>query len=177
MTWKLRKTRNGRWTVTPTATTMSRKLRKILNSTKHSLILIFNFLFVKGNSHVIMPGVRALQKILMKEYGVCVGIRWIYQCLRDLENLGLIRRKTRPRVDKEGKFRSLSSMIVFTVSGVMYLKQSLIEGSTERWRKTLEWLKRNDRRFPSESELIGDGYQDLISRNLYEIRKILKDLG
>ena len=176
MTWKARKTRNGRWTWKSAAITLGKKALKVLNACKHSLILIVNHLLVKGNIHFIKPSIRSLQQILKERYGICVGRRWIFQCLKDLEDLGFILRKSRPGITTEGKPHWLSSMIVFTVRGVMYLKQCSIEGSGDRWKKTLEWIKRNDKRFPSESELIADTHQDLISKNLARVKDLIKDI-
>jgi len=89
-------------------------------------------LFACGNQAkdpYTLAGVHALQKLLLQYHGIKVGIRWIYQCLRDLTKAGIITRIKRYTNGEKGAIRQLSGSTKITVKGLSYLVGMKVKGA------------------------------------------------
>lgn len=169
------KKRNGHWEISSVATaTLGTALRQ-LNAVKHAILIFVLRTLVKGNNHYITPNIRTIQKILRERYGICVGIRWLFQCLKDLLDVGLIWRTRRWNTENPEKPLSCSSLIGLTASGVKYLKRSSIAGADDIWQRTLNWWKRKDGRSPTVSELTGNSQQTSSGGVLTSLKAIFQE--
>jgi len=89
-------------------------------------------LFACGNQAkdpYTLAGVHALQKKLAQYHGIKVGIRWIYQCLRDLTKAGIITRIKRFTNGNKGYIRQLSGSTKLTAKGLSGLVGMRVKGA------------------------------------------------
>lgn len=122
-----------------------------MNNTKNSVVVALFASMQGGKKHYTKASVDALRMLLEKFHDIHVKRRWLFYCLHDLEDRGLIRRKERYRRDSDGTFMQISSMISFTLKGVRYMVSKRIAGAKKMLETMLAWWKKKDGRFPKPS--------------------------
>jgi len=114
-------------------------------SMKHVKTALPICLFACGNQAkdpYTLAGVHALQKLLKQYHGIKVGIRWIYQCLRDLTKAGIITRIKRYTNGKEGYIRQLSGSTKLTVKGLSGLVGMRVKGAFKAMKAKIDYNRR-----------------------------------
>lgn len=119
-----------------------------MNRTKHAIIITLFATMQKGETHYTVAKINTIRKLLEKFHKASVNRRWLFQCLRDIEDAGLISRAKRYRNIEDGEIRQLSSMFAFTLRGVRYMISKRIAGAREHLDRIVSWLQKKDGRFP-----------------------------
>ena len=100
-------------------------------------------------------------EILEKVYKITINRRWVFQCVADLIDAGLISRRQRYKHHKNGTIQQLSSIIAFTLQGAKFLLQRRVEGAALLLKKIVAWAKNKDKRFPSRADLDKDAEKEM----------------
>lgn len=148
-----------------------------MNRTKHAVIITLFATMQKGETHYTRARIDTILELLQKYHKASVGRRWLFQCLRDIEDAGLIRRAKRYRNADFGEIRQLSSMFAFTMRGVKYMINKRIAGAHEHLDRIISWLKKDDRRFPAANPEI-EKFQPLENEeNVRRLKRLVYELG
>jgi len=117
--------------------------------TKISIMIVLIRIADKGGKHYVTPKPKTLLKLLKQYQGVVISRRWLFQCLKDLEEMGLITRRRRysPR-SSTYQFRQLPGILAFTYQGCEFLACRGVAGATKIKKLITDWIKRKDQRFP-----------------------------
>ena len=125
-----------------------------MGNTKISLLISLLACAGKKESPYTKASVNKLLKLLEKIHKIKIGRRWLFQCLADLIDAGLITRRPRHKHEKDGTIRQLSSLISFTLQGARFLVAKRVEGSLLLLKSILAWMKNLDKRFPTTNEIL-----------------------
>jgi len=124
-----------------------------LKDTKLSILITILACTCQEKNYYSLVCVNKIRELLAQYHGIHVGKRWIFQCLRYLEDIGLISRKPRYKHQSDGTIRQLSSIIAFTLKGALFLVSKKVKGAKKLMKKILLWIKTKDRRFPREKDI------------------------
>jgi len=119
-----------------------------VNNTKNAIMVTLFASMGQGENHYTLASVNRIIELLLEYHTTNVGRRWVFQCLHDLIEGGYINRRPRYKKNPEGQPRRRSSMIVFTVKGMEYLKKKLIEGARQALNSMLRYVTGDDKRWP-----------------------------
>ncbi|MCK9560147.1 MAG: hypothetical protein WC489_09075 [Patescibacteria group bacterium] len=147
-----------------------------MNSTKHSIAVALFASMRNGNEHYTKASEHRLRELLTEYHGIEIKRRWLFKCLADMEEDGLITRRRRYRNEERGKIRQYSSMITFTLYGVRYLMKKKVEGAAALFRRLIDWLKRKDNRFPQVQEIGGGITPEQARENVKSLRELIAGL-
>jgi len=103
-----------------------------------------------GNKHYTKASIEKIRHLLTRFHKIKIQRRWLFYCMKSLEDAGYIRR--RKRFDKKGagEIRQFSSMVSFTLAGARYLVTKQITGARELLQRLLKFMAGLDKRFPNE---------------------------
>lgn len=121
-----------------------------IGQTKNAIIIFLHKVLLKGGRHYCTPGIASLLNQLSQIHKINIHQSWAYQCLADLQRYGFIYRQKRPRRTEDGCIRNKISMYAFTLVGIKFLVAQGVAGAREQQQKIIDYLRRNDRRFPTE---------------------------
>jgi len=105
-----------------------------------------------GKNLYTQVSINKIIEILSQIYGVHVGRRRVFQCLRCLEDNGLITRRRRYWRLDGGLIRSRPSLWSFPLKGINWLAKRSVEGAALFRKNMILWLKKKDGRFPTEQD-------------------------
>lgn len=126
---------------------------RAVNATKLACLIALLKILVKGKKHYCQPRPNTLIELLEKYHKIYIQRRWFFQCMRDLEDQGLICRKRRWIHTDDNTVYSESSLWFFTIRGAQFLKSKAISGAADLLKRMLEWLHRDDSRQPDMKTL------------------------
>lgn len=140
------------------------------------LITIFA-LTQKSGKHYTSPFWWHIQKLLQQYHNVKVKRRWIFQCLKDICDAGLINRLERKAPARNGEFQQEPGLISFTVKGMKYLVKKRVGGALGVLRQMMKWVSKKDRRWPEEKDIMRECTPAQMKANLEKLRSIVDALG
>jgi hypothetical protein len=108
-----------------------------------------------GKNTYTQVSINKILELLSEFYGVQIKRSWLFQCLRYLEDNGLINRKRRYLNLEGGLIRSKPSLWSFPLKGVNWLFKRSVVGAALFRKNILLWLKKKDGRFPTERDFYG----------------------
>lgn len=123
-----------------------------MNATKASIIITLFSCMGQGKNYYTRVSVNKIIKLLGKIHKIHVKRRWIFCCLRDLEDKGYITRKQRYANDHNGLISQIPSLIAFKVGGLKYLVKKKVTGAWGSLRKMIKWVAGKDRRWPGKKD-------------------------
>jgi len=172
-----RQLKKGRWSACPAP--LGRRVNRhgSVNASKLALLITFLKICVKGKIHYCEPFPDTTIDLLDKYHKITIGRRWFFQCMHDIEDAGLMRRRRRWKKTEHGEIMSLSSLWWFTIRGARYLKSKSIQGSQDLLKSLLTWARRGDDRAPTFRELIGADTPTDQEGALKRIRDLIHDIG
>jgi len=132
---------------------------------------------LKGDTHSIQPTPNKMIDLLKASHFISIGRRWYFQCMRDLEDDGLIKRQRRWLQLPGPEIRSNTSLWSFTLKGMQYLSANLVYGARETVHNMIAYFKRNDKRFPRPSDIFPGEEITEQSVALARLRELLKPIG
>lgn len=125
-----------------------------MGNTKISiLITLLSCMNLKGNPYT-KASVLKIIELLEKMHKVKVKRRWVFQCIADLIEAGMLRRRARYKNEKDGTVRQLSSIIAFSLKGAKFLLDKRISGAKLLMDKILRWVKNQDKRWPTNKDIL-----------------------
>jgi len=147
-----------------------------MKNTKTSVIITLWALMGKSKKSYSTPAWRALETLLEKYHHVKVKRRWIFQCLRDMADEGLIARRKRYRLNAEAKIEQLPGIITFTLEGLKYLVAKKVAGAYQALKDMMAWIQGKDRRFPERRDIAPDMTDAEIQDNLGRLRNLIDEI-
>lgn len=147
-----------------------------MNNTKHSHLITFYKIQVKGKKHYSTPHPDTIRDLLKRFHNIDIGRRWHFQCTHDLEEAGYINRQRRWEKLPGPEIKSLSSIFVLTVKGLQYLIRKGVSGARGLLKGILDWLHKDDRRRPTAKDLTGAGADADREKALRLIKGIIQSL-
>lgn len=148
-----------------------------MNKTKHAIVVTLLAIMEKGGAHYTITSINRLRELLILFHEASVERRWLFQCLRDLIDAGLISRQPRYRQNEEGAIRQMSSMIAFTIKGLKYMTAKKIEGARKLLSRMIAWLKNKDKRFPRDGQATRNSAPLENERNLKRLKRLISEVG
>jgi len=148
-----------------------------MNKTKHAVIIALFASMGNGANHYTRASVDKVKILLEKYHHITIKRRWLFYCLRDIEEAGYIRRKRRYVQGDDTDIRQLPSLVSFTLSGVKYLVRKRISGAMSLLKSITRFLSKNDKRFPGERENEPEHTAAEILENKRRFKKLLKGLA
>ena len=103
----------------------------------------------QGGKHYSVVSVQKIIELLKKYHKIDVQRRWLFQCLRDLLDAGLIARKARYKRRGGGLIGQIPSMISFTLQGAKHLVSKRVSGAIQLLKSILSWVTGKDQRWPT----------------------------
>ena len=124
-----------------------------MGNTKLSLLITLLSCMGKKDSPYTKASVNKQLELLEKIHKIPIKRRWLFQCLADLIDAGLITRRPRHKHESDGTIRQLSSLVAFTLRGARFLVSKRVMGSLLLLKSILAWVKNQDKRFPEAGEI------------------------
>ena len=149
----------------------------MLNAAKASIMITMFFSMGQGENHYTVTSMDKLVLNLEKFHDIKIGRRWVFQCTRDLEDAGYIRRRTRYRHNAEGLISQIPSMFTFTLRGVVWLVKMGIKGALEKYKDMMRYLKKNDGRFPARADFDDGSCEQVDPEGLKRLNNLLEGIG
>jgi len=106
----------------------------------------------QGKSHYSTAAINSILDLLSKFHKINIKRRWLFQCLKDLTDAGLIKRDTRFVQDNNGLITQIPSMIIFKLKGICWLARMGVKGAKEVYKSMTKFLQKDDQRFPSRTD-------------------------
>ena len=147
-----------------------------MKNTKMSVIITLWALMGKSKKSYATPSWHSIETLLLKYHKVKVKRRWIFQCLRDMADEGLVARRKRYRLNGEAKIEQLPGIITFTLAGLKYLVAKKVAGAYQALKDMMAWIQGKDRRFPERKDIAPDMSDAEIQENLGRLRDIIREI-
>jgi hypothetical protein len=151
--------------------------RTLMNNCKMSLLITLFKVIVNTKNHYAAPSVNSILGLLEKHHHVEVRRRWLFQCLRDLEDAGYITRRIRRVKQGDGAILQVPSLWAFSLKGAQYLFKKCVAGAGDLMHKMLTWLNKGDSRWPETPKLSLPPTDVRGQEGMFHIGKILASLG
>jgi len=132
-----------------------------LNNTKLSILITLFQCTSQGKNHYSLISVNKIIKLLSKIHGTQVKRRWVFQCLRDMIDLGFLSRRSRYKRYNNGQIGQLSSITAITLKGAKLLVSKKISGAVLLLKNILSWVKNKDKRFPTKNDIRPAGLKEI----------------
>ncbi len=148
-----------------------------MNALQLILMNILNFSMGQGENHYTKASTDRILEILAEIYDVHIKRRWLYYCMRWLQDYRYINRKTRHLNDSAGHISQISSMTSFTIKGVGHLVKMGVARAREKHQAMKAWVKRRDGRWPSEHDYDDGSWQLDKASDREAIKSLLAGIG
>lgn len=125
-----------------------------MNRAKNGCMITIYKCICQAKKHYTMVSIDKIQELLAKWQGIHVGRRWIFYCLRELLDKGLVTRKSRYRNDSNGLVRQRSSMWAITYAGAKYLASKSVTGAFKLLKSIKKYAESKDRRWPKKKDIV-----------------------
>ena len=122
----------------------------------HGIIAAFLAIMKKGDTYFCMPTMEKLLELIGKYQNIHIKKSRGHECTHIIEKAGLMKRRRRWIRNPETGIRSKSSVWSFTWFGLDYCISKGMDYAIKLKAKLIEWMKRQDGRFPTEKDLTGD---------------------
>ena len=147
-----------------------------MKNTKMSITVTLWALMGKSKKHYATPSWHSIETLLLKYHKVKAKRRWIFQCLRDMANEGLIARRKRYRFNTEAKIEQLPGIITFTLEGLKFLVTRKVAGAYKALKDMMAWIQGKDRRFPERKDIAPNMSDAEIQENLGRLRNLIDEI-
>ena len=148
-----------------------------MNNTKNAAMLTIYFSMSQGKNHVSYSSIAAILQNLNKFHKIDIQRRWLFYCLRHLEDQGYIRRKGRYRNDENGLITQIPSILWFTLKGVVWLVSKGVVGAKKLYKSMMNYLKKDDKRSPTRAEFDDGSYQPATADERERLKGLLGIVG
>jgi len=125
-----------------------------MNKAKSSIMITLFSCMSQGKNHYTVVSIDKIIDLLKDYHKIQVKRRWIFYCIRDLLDAGLLTRKPRYQQGTGCTISQVSSMISFTLKGARYLVSKRVNGAWRMWKRIVSYLKNNDHRWPKMKEIV-----------------------
>lgn len=139
------------------------------------MITLFALMQKSGRTYT-SPFWHHIANLLKKYHKVNIKRRWVFQCLADIHQAGLITRLERKAPQIDGEFKQEPGLISFTVKGMKYLVSKHVGGALGKLKAMMKWVKKGDRRWPRKEDILPICTPAQAKRNLERLAGIVDAL-
>lgn len=129
----------------------------MVNASKAATLHTMFFCTDQGKNTYSRASINKILELLSKHYNINIKRRWLFQCLRDLEDRGFLKRKRRYSRYPGGLIQGIPSLWSFTLKGLHWLFKRGVTPAAALYKKMLLWLQKKDGRFPKKEDFFGPG--------------------
>ena len=126
-----------------------------MNATCYGIAITLFSSMGQGQTHYTKSSINTLRKNLNKFHAIDVGRRWIFQCLKNMLDAGLITRKTRYRQEMFGEISQIPSLYSFTIQGIKLLVSRRVTGAAKLLKNMINFVTGKDQRWPKKENIAG----------------------
>ena len=123
----------------------------LMNDTKLSILITLFTCSGQDKTHYSLVSINKIIKLLEKIHKITVKRRWVFQCIRDIIDAGLLSRQSRYKHKGDGTINQLSSITAITIKGAKLLVSKRISGAFLLLKSIIAWVKNKDGRFPTKN--------------------------
>lgn len=123
-----------------------------MNNTKMAILITLFTCTSQGKKHYSLISINKIIALLKKLHKTQVKRRWVFQCIRDMINAGLLSRKARYLHKSDGTINQLSSITAITLKGAKLLVSKRVSGAFLLLKNIMAWIKNQDKRFPNKED-------------------------
>jgi len=139
-----------------------------MNKAKSSIMITLFSCMSQGKNHYTVVSINKIIDLLKDYHKIQVKRRWIFYCIRDLLDAGLLTRNQRYQQGTGCTISQLSSMVSFTLKGAQYLVSKRVSGAWRMWKRIVAYLKNKDQRWPKMEEVVKPGESEAFKPSLDE---------
>lgn len=132
-----------------------------MNNTKLSILITLFICSGQGKIHYTLASIDKIIELLEKIHKTVVRRRWVFQCIRDLIDAGLLSRKSRHYHRSDGTIQQLSSIIAISLKGAKLLISKRVSGAFLLLKNILAWIKNKDKRFPAKNKSLPTALEEI----------------
>lgn len=132
-----------------------------MNNTKMSILITLFTCSSQGKKHYSLVCIDKIIDLLQKIHKTQVKRRWVFQCIRDLIDAGLLSRRARYLHKSDGTINQLSSITAITLKGAKLLVSKRITGAFLLLKNIMSWIKNQDKRFPTKEDYIKNQIREM----------------
>lgn len=121
-------------------------------STKPSLMITLFFCMGQGKKHYSTAAINTILELLSKFHKIEIKRRWLFQCMKDLTDAGLMKRNTRYVHNENGLIAQIPSMIIFKLKGIVWLAKMGVKGAKAQYKAMVKFVQKEDKRFPTKKD-------------------------
>lgn len=147
-----------------------------MNRTKHAIAVSLFASMKIGARHYTKARPDTILNLLEKYHSVSIKRRWLFACLRYMEDAGYIRRKMRWRNEEGGQITQISSLFAFTIHGIKYLVSKKVSGAYQVFKTMLAYLTGKDKRWPSSNDIYPTLTDEDIRNNKAKLKQLISIL-
>ncbi len=155
----------------------ARTCRGRVNHTKFSILITLLAILRKGKIHYCEPYPNTILKLLATHHLIEIERRWLFQCMRDLQDSGYLYRKIRRRRNENGELRSLSSLCWLTMKGAKFLASRMVSGAREIVNAMIDWIHKDDKRPPRNQDFMPTDTPLSREKSLVKLKELLAGIG
>ena len=148
-----------------------------MNNSKAALMITLFSCTGQGEKHYSVVSARKILELLKNYHKIEIQRRWLFQCLRDLSDAGLIKRKARYKRRPGGLIGQIPSMLTFTLKGARYLVMKRVSGAFQLLKSILKFVAGEDKRFPQIKDIIPPPAPGKKKQNQRELTKLLDNIA
>jgi len=148
-----------------------------MNNSKAALMITLFSCMGQGKKHYSVVSAQKILKLLKSYHKIEIQRRWLFQCLRDLLDAGLIGRKARYKRRGGGLIGQIPSMLTFTLKGARYLVIKRVSGALQLLKSILKYVTGDDQRWPRVENVIKRPPGVKEKANQRELTKLLNKIA
>lgn len=123
-----------------------------MNNTKPSIMTTLFFCMGQGKSHYTRAAINTILELLSKFHKTNIGRRWLFQCLKDFIDEGLIKRKPFYKRYENGLITQIPSGYWFKLKGIVWLVNMGVKGAKEVYKSMVTFIEKEDERSPNRKD-------------------------
>ena len=147
-----------------------------MNNSKAALMITLFSCTGQGEKHYSVVSARKILELLKSYHKIEIQRRWLFQCLRDLLDAGLVKRKARYKRRPGGLIGQIPSMLTFTLKGARYLVSRRVSGALRLLKSILSFVTGDDQRWPKAENIGPPPAPGKKKQNQRELTKLLNQI-
>jgi hypothetical protein len=144
----------------------------MLNASKASILNTLFFCTGQGKKTYTQVSINKLLALLLKHHNIDIKRSWIFQCLRDIEDSGYIRRKRRYLQVEGGLIQGIPSLWSFTLKGLSWLVANGVTPAIDLYKNMISWLQKKEGRFPRKEDFFDPSYTKIDVKAIERLKQL-----
>lgn len=124
-----------------------------MNHTKSAILVILFVCMGQGKNHYTRVSINKIILLLRNYHNIKVKRRWVFDCIRNFLDSGLITRKPRFLNTSSGSISQLPSMVSFTLQGAEHLVNKKVRGAQKLLKSIIRFITKSDSRWPKKCDV------------------------